>query len=50
MAEHYQNHGLSGEYVMLPTGEVVPAAEAAKVKPAAPAKAVTESTDKAGDK
>lgn len=49
MAEHYRNHGLSGEYVMLPTGEMVPAAEAAKVAPAK-AKTVTEPTDKAGDK
>jgi hypothetical protein len=34
MTEQYEHHGLSGEYVMLPSGEMVPAAEAAKAKPA----------------
>ena len=34
MPEQYEHHGLSGEYVMLPSGEMVPAAEAAKAKPA----------------
>ena len=34
MADQYENHGLSGEYVMLPSGELVPAAEAKKAKPA----------------
>ena len=34
MPEQYQHHGLSGEYVMLPSGEMVPAAEAAKAKAA----------------
>jgi len=32
--QQYENHGLSGEYVMLPSGEMVPAAEAVKAKPA----------------
>jgi hypothetical protein len=27
MPEQYEHHGQSGEYVMLPSGEVVPAAE-----------------------
>jgi hypothetical protein len=36
----FEHHGLSGEYVMLPSGQMVPAEEA--VKPAAkPAKAET---------
>jgi len=32
----FEHHGLSGEFVMLPSGEMVPAGEAAKpaVKPA----------------
>ena len=34
MAEHYEHHGLSGEYVMLPSGEMVPAVDAAKARPA----------------
>jgi hypothetical protein len=35
MADQYEHHGLSGEYVMLPSGELVPAAaEAKKTKPA----------------
>jgi hypothetical protein len=34
MADQYEHHGLSGEYVMLPSGELVPAAEAKKAKPA----------------
>ena len=34
MTEQYEHHGLSGEYVMLPSGEMVPAADAAKAKPA----------------
>jgi hypothetical protein len=34
MADQYEHHGLSGEYVMLPSGEMVPAADAA-AKPAA---------------
>ena len=33
MADQYEHHGLSGEYVMLPSGELVPAAEAKKAKP-----------------
>jgi hypothetical protein len=40
--QHYEHHGLSGEYVMLPNGQLVPAAEAPKpepVKPAQPSKA-----------
>jgi hypothetical protein len=41
MADQYEHHGLSGEYVMLPSGETVPAADAAKAesatKPAEPA-------------
>jgi hypothetical protein len=27
MADQYEHHGQSGEYVMLPSGELVPAAE-----------------------
>jgi hypothetical protein len=34
MAEQYEHHGQSGEWVMLPSGEMVTAAEAAKLKPA----------------
>ena len=34
MPDQYEHHGLSGEYVMLPSGEMVPAAEAAKAKAA----------------
>jgi hypothetical protein len=37
MPEQYEHHGLSGEYVMLPSGEMVPADEAATTKPVAPA-------------
>jgi hypothetical protein len=52
MAEHYQHHGYSGEYVMLPSGEVVPADQVPQpVKPAkASQAAVAEPTDKAADK
>ena len=32
MAEQHEHHGLSGEYVMLPSGQMVPAADAAKTK------------------
>jgi hypothetical protein len=45
MPEQYEHHGLSGEYVMLPSGEMVPDAEyqppkaAEPVKPAQPSKA-----------
>jgi hypothetical protein len=35
MPEQHEHHGRSGEYVMLPSGEMVPAADAAKAKPAA---------------
>lgn len=34
MADQYEHHGLSGEYEMLPSGKLVPAAEAKKAKPA----------------
>lgn len=34
MAEQYEHHGLSGEYVLLPSGEMVPAADAAKAETA----------------
>jgi hypothetical protein len=34
MADQYEHHGLSGEYVMLPSGEMVPAADAAETEPA----------------
>jgi hypothetical protein len=34
MPEQYEHHGQSGEYEMLPSGEMVPAAEAKKAKPA----------------
>lgn len=40
MADQYEHHGRSGEYVMLPSGEMAPAAEAAAKpapKPAQPA-------------
>jgi hypothetical protein len=34
MADQHEHHGRSGEYVMLPSGEMVPAADAVKAKPA----------------
>lgn len=34
MADQYEHHGQSGEYVMLPSGEMVPAADAARTEPA----------------
>lgn len=39
MAEPFEHHGESGEYVMLPSGEMVPAAEyqPPKAEPAKPA-------------
>ena len=33
MADQHEHHGRSGEYVMLQSGEMVPAADAAKAKP-----------------
>jgi hypothetical protein len=44
MAEQFEHHGESGEYVMLPSGEMVPAADhqppkAEPTKPAQPSKA-----------
>jgi hypothetical protein len=42
MAENqFEHHGQSGEFVMLPSGEMVPAAEAEKVEPA-PTKPATK--------
>jgi hypothetical protein len=38
MADNYEHHGKSGEYVFLPSGEMVPAAEAPKPEPTKPAK------------
>lgn len=37
MAEPFEHHGESGEYVMLPSGEMVPAAEYKPAEPAKPA-------------
>ncbi len=44
MAEPFEHHGESGEFVMLPSGQMVPAGEyqppkAETVKPAQPSKA-----------
>lgn len=33
----YEHHGLSGEFVMLPSGQMVPVAEAPKPEPVKPA-------------
>jgi len=38
MAEHFEHHGESGEYVMLPSGEMVPAADYQPPKPPEPVK------------
>ena len=38
MAEQFEHHGLSGEYVMLPDGKMVPAAEYQPPKPPEPTK------------
>jgi hypothetical protein len=41
----FKHHGQSGEYVMLPSGQMVPATEAiAPVEPAEPAKPVKTAT------
>ena len=36
MADQHEHHGRSGEYVMLQSGEMVPAADAVKAKTPAP--------------
>jgi hypothetical protein len=38
MAEQFEHHGESGEYVMLPSGQMVPAAEYQPPKPEPPTK------------
>jgi hypothetical protein len=43
--QHYEHHGLSGEYVMLPSGQMVPAAEAPKPEPAKPAQPAPKAKD-----
>jgi hypothetical protein len=38
MAEQFEHHGESGEYVMLPSGQMVPAADYQPPKPPEPTK------------
>jgi hypothetical protein len=50
MADNYEHHGVSGRYVMLASGEMVPADQAPKVtaKPE-PVKAPAKSSNTADD-
>jgi len=43
--QHYEHHGLSGEFVMLPSGQMVPAAEAPTPEPAKPAQPAPKAKD-----